>query len=637
MTGVPPSARRPEVGGAVRAGPPERSLHERGASTRTPEDRLRVEPGLANAAEALPRVDRAGITPAICEILRPPDRPGGDHHAVGLGFVIPHRQIVTCAHVVNTVLCRELMCSSPPVGWPRIMLRFPFAPQVRTTSTAPRILRAIVTHWGPSDIADPESGDIAILRTAEDLSTDFPALPLDDRSDLGRVPVQVFGPVDRPGPNGPERMVRQNRIVCGTATGKLPGYRWQFEHEVTGAFRVTDGFSGGPVCRQDVPGHPVIGIFQAGLRKDGEQAREASRNHVPEAAYFIGIEALDALTALPPEPVAEPVEQSDLEDPRAVEDDGTQPGRGAAAAWDRARWGPRRWWLLVACAVLALACLATVLWASSAPVPVPVPITITGLVGRGMATPLTESKALQEALNRQARDFTGNPRQTVQLNVQEVSGREIADQISDSTEGQLAGDAFFLPANAVAGDEVYKSLLRRNILKGEITRTPLFTSTMMIGVSPQGEKQVEAVPGLITHPAGKELPVFDFHRYVQYLKEQQQAAIEGRGGKEPWFVRTSNPCQGATPLAYLTLVAQEELKGGVRALAGDESRRDNPQGVGALNPGQRAVVDLLRPQYEVQTEDTTGDLLNDFHRDIVEPGPDTVVLMASHDVAKDVF
>lgn len=55
---------------------------------------------------------------SICQILR-------DDVAVGLGFAIGPKHVVTCAHVVNVVLGEPMSCYRKPGTDQTIGLRFP--------------------------------------------------------------------------------------------------------------------------------------------------------------------------------------------------------------------------------------------------------------------------------------------------------------------------------------------------------------------------------------------------------------------------------------------------------------------------------------------------------------------------------
>ena len=179
---------------------------------------------------------------AIARVLDRNDRPAG------LGFLIDDRHLVTCAHVINAVLGRDLRALLPPPDGTRILLDFCFLG--RRDERTER--RATVVRWLPED--DFDLTDVAVLRLGERVSV--PALPL-------VVPVTPCG-VQMWGPS-PDRSVPGGH-VAGQLMGTFDKSRLQVDEYVRGAFRTRPGFSGGPVWVAGT--RHAVGMLQAVGRHD---------------------------------------------------------------------------------------------------------------------------------------------------------------------------------------------------------------------------------------------------------------------------------------------------------------------------------------------------------------------------------
>lgn len=175
---------------------------------------------------------------AIAELRR------ADGRSAGLAFAIGPRYLVTCAHVINVALSRELRASDHP-GQAAVWLEFPFG-----GSRDDRVkLQATVVSW-LADRGRFDLHDVAVLQIYEDLPVGVTILSLTDVDPRG--PVQMWGPAE-----GRELSCH----VSGRLMGSVDKSRLQINQKLQGVFRVRTGFSGGPVW------HPatgkVVGVLQA--------------------------------------------------------------------------------------------------------------------------------------------------------------------------------------------------------------------------------------------------------------------------------------------------------------------------------------------------------------------------------------
>ncbi|GLZ80193.1 hypothetical protein Afil01_50000 [Actinorhabdospora filicis] len=155
----------------------------------------------------------------------------------GLGFLAGGTRVVTCAHVVNRALGRDVREPADP-GSAMVGVEFPFAPGRR---------RATVLTWIPGTAWSP-ADDLAVLLL--DAPVDGP-VPLRLRSrGADGLEVRMCGP-DGDG----------LRHVGGVLMGEqAPGLR-QIDQHRHGAYRVRPGFSGGPVWAADTG--EVVGVMRA--------------------------------------------------------------------------------------------------------------------------------------------------------------------------------------------------------------------------------------------------------------------------------------------------------------------------------------------------------------------------------------
>ncbi|MEV0648899.1 pentapeptide repeat-containing protein [Phytomonospora sp. NPDC050363] len=206
--------------------------------------------------------------------MRPPEHAVAivlnvDGRQTGLGFLIGPKELVTCAHVVNTAIGRKRSDRSPPDGPLRV--RFPFA-------AGKGEVTATVSAWFRSDEPGGDA-DLAILALPPGATEGIEPLALADRADSG-IDVQMCGP-----------STHGLQHVRGLLVGQAGLGRLQIDQNRGGAFRVASGFSGGPVWRQSTG--EVVGVMRAASLDEDASAAEcidiavlhrlrSGRRHAPD-------------------------------------------------------------------------------------------------------------------------------------------------------------------------------------------------------------------------------------------------------------------------------------------------------------------------------------------------------------------
>ncbi len=177
--------------------------------------------------------------------------------AVGLGFLVGEREVLTCAHVVNTALQRDLRERSRPAqAVVELIVDFPFA-RSRPGDQAPRRF-ARLRVWDPDRGGDFELHDIAGLVLVEDPPP-------------GAERLELAGPHCETGTVrlwGPSNQREWGGNVEGDLMGRVDGSRLQVDQRLRGVFRAERGFSGGPVWR--VSDGAVVGMLQAAAAQEEE-------------------------------------------------------------------------------------------------------------------------------------------------------------------------------------------------------------------------------------------------------------------------------------------------------------------------------------------------------------------------------
>jgi hypothetical protein len=173
-------------------------------------------------------------------------RRASDRRPVGLAFAVGGRFLVTCAHVVNTALDRPLREATAP-DQSELQLVFPFGDGLKGHQP---LRSASVAVWLPGDPQRFDLEDVALLELDEDLPRGVPFLkPVNN---IRHAAVQMVGPV-------PQRAHHVH--VNGELMGAVDRSRFHVDERLSGIFRVSHGFSGGPVWYPE--NNQVAGMLQA--------------------------------------------------------------------------------------------------------------------------------------------------------------------------------------------------------------------------------------------------------------------------------------------------------------------------------------------------------------------------------------
>ena len=172
------------------------------------------------------------LTAAIARIRQANER------VVGAGFLVSDKHILTCAHVVNAALSRQL--NTTEQSNQEICLDFPLVP-------SGKILRGRVIRWipvQPSTSISPETAaDIALLELESQKPEGTKPVRLITAENLWKHPFRVLG-----FPEGQEAGVYTEGIIRGLrGDGRV-------HIEVVGAYPIERGFSGSPVWDEQLDG-----------------------------------------------------------------------------------------------------------------------------------------------------------------------------------------------------------------------------------------------------------------------------------------------------------------------------------------------------------------------------------------------
>src|ERR1022692_1756784 len=174
---------------------------------------------------------------------------GRNGQSVGVGALAGERHVVTCAHVVNAALERDVRAQAQPADV--VMVEFPLLDEPATAGHPPQC-EATVVRWLPPP-GEGAAGD------------DFAGLMLDGRLPAGAAPallatnvpsagrtVRVFGyPGTPPRPAG--------AWVTTSVRGRVGDGRLQLDSGPDSALRVQPGFSGSPVFDDSIG--RVVGLL----------------------------------------------------------------------------------------------------------------------------------------------------------------------------------------------------------------------------------------------------------------------------------------------------------------------------------------------------------------------------------------
>ncbi|GLX50747.1 hypothetical protein Shyhy01_36970 [Streptomyces hygroscopicus subsp. hygroscopicus] len=189
-------------------------------------------------------------------------RRGTSDEAVGVGFVVGDKQIVTCAHVVNVALGRQKPDRHEPPEGARVQVEF----VLLGDAEGGPVRNCRVSAWDPPSVAGSEGRDVAGLTVVggdELPSRAGPARLLDARpSDTD---VSAFGY-----PRSPARGVNGAWSAC-VLRGAVGGGLIQLDAGSEAALRAQPGYSGSPVVVKDRWGDAVVGMLTI-ASKDGAAA-----------------------------------------------------------------------------------------------------------------------------------------------------------------------------------------------------------------------------------------------------------------------------------------------------------------------------------------------------------------------------
>ncbi|GAA1956745.1 trypsin-like peptidase domain-containing protein [Catenulispora subtropica] len=163
----------------------------------------------------------------------------------GVGCYLGDADVVTCAHVVNAALGRELRSREVPDD--EVTLRFPLLDE-----NAWRQARVVL--WLPPTQTDQPGADLAVLRIQWRVPAGATPIGLASGTPtVGRI-ADVFGyPGVPPRPDG--------SWVSATVRGVVGGGRLQLDSDVAAALRVQPGFSGSPVVDRET--EELLGLLVA--------------------------------------------------------------------------------------------------------------------------------------------------------------------------------------------------------------------------------------------------------------------------------------------------------------------------------------------------------------------------------------
>jgi WD40 repeat protein len=175
----------------------------------------------------------------------------GSGAAVGIGFVIDDRHLVTCAHVVNTALGRARRATEPPPDNARVHVEFPL---LGDGDGAP-VRTCRVAAWAPPSMTGFTGADIAgLVLTGEGLPAGAGPARMIDNFEPGSADVEVFGY-----PGNPPRKETGAWAVCRLRSGVGTGLI-QLDSASESALRAQPGYSGSPAIVRDSEGDAVVGM-----------------------------------------------------------------------------------------------------------------------------------------------------------------------------------------------------------------------------------------------------------------------------------------------------------------------------------------------------------------------------------------
>jgi WD40 repeat protein/3',5'-cyclic AMP phosphodiesterase CpdA len=173
----------------------------------------------------------------------------------GVGVLVGHRQIITCAHVVNAALGRDVRAQEQPDG--PVAAAFPLVPGIKD------VFKAQVARWLPPPRGGAAGEDLAgLVFDKPELPSDHAVARLAETDPEPGTVVDVFGYPGMPArPSG--------AWVEAVVRGEVEGGRMQLDATPGTALRIQPGYSGSPVLDRET--HQVIGLLSSAPRGDSGQ------------------------------------------------------------------------------------------------------------------------------------------------------------------------------------------------------------------------------------------------------------------------------------------------------------------------------------------------------------------------------
>jgi V8-like Glu-specific endopeptidase len=152
---------------------------------------------------------------------------------VGAGLLVSPRHILTCAHVINRVLSKDVAIQDHPGSTTEVQINFPFGDALSYTECEKLSVKVVL--WHPM-AEGKEDADIAILELEQDHDGSIPILRGANESPNTKIQAYGFPPGDNSG------AMSRGEIVIKCANGRV-----QITANVNFGYFFEPGFSGAPV------------------------------------------------------------------------------------------------------------------------------------------------------------------------------------------------------------------------------------------------------------------------------------------------------------------------------------------------------------------------------------------------------
>ncbi len=192
-----------------------------------------------------------------------------------MGFVVGERHILTCAHVVNTVLGRAQRAQQAPGQAVRVQVDFPVLGDAQGA-----LLRSCrVAVWVPPPVSGTAGGDVAgLVLVGEGLPAGAGPARLAEAGNVREAEVAVFGYPGEP-PRRQDGAWAACRLRGAVGAGMI-----QLDADSEAAFRAQPGYSGPPAVVANGAGDVVVGMLAVTSRDgDGRDAYAIPIAHLVDA------------------------------------------------------------------------------------------------------------------------------------------------------------------------------------------------------------------------------------------------------------------------------------------------------------------------------------------------------------------